>query len=112
MAFAAFEAQRKPDAEAIQRMALENYIEMRDKVDDAQFLLQRELELALHERHPGRFVPHYAMVSFLRIPYSVALHRSELQRGILERATRGLDPLRQVDWAAVDADVLATLEQL
>ena len=112
MAFAAFEAQRKPDAEAIQRMALENYIEMRDKVDDAQFLLQRELELALQERHPGRFVPHYAMVSFLRIPYSVALHRSELQRGILERATRGLDSLRQVDWAAVDADVLATLEPL
>ena len=111
-AFAAFEAQRKPDAEAIQQMALENYIEMRDKVDDATYLLQRQLELALQERHPGRFVPHYAMVSFLRIPYSVALHRSELQRGILERATRGLDSLRQVDWAAVDADVLATLEPL
>jgi kynurenine 3-monooxygenase len=111
-AFAAFEAQRKPDAEAIQQMALENYIEMRDKVDDSAFLLQRQLELALQERHPGRFVPHYAMVSFMRIPYSVALHRSEVQRGILEAATRGLDSLDGVDWAAVDAEVLAKLEPL
>ena len=111
-AFAAFEAQRKPDAEAIQRMALENYIEMRDKVDDAAFLLQRQLELALQDRHPGRFVPHYAMVSFMRIPYSVALHRSEVQRVILEGATRGLESLEGVDWESVDAEVLARLEPL
>ena len=111
-AFAAFEAQRKPDAEAIQRMALENYIEMRDKVDDDAYLLQRQLELALQERHPGRFIPHYAMVSFMRIPYSVALHRSELQRDILVDATRGVDSLDGVDWDAVDAAVLAKLEPL
>jgi kynurenine 3-monooxygenase len=111
-AFAAFEAQRRPDAEAIQQMALENYLEMRDKVDDSAFLLQRRLELALQERHPGRFVPHYAMVSFMRIPYSVALRRSEVQRHILEDATRGLDSLEAVDWAAADAAVLAKLEPL
>ena len=111
-AFAAFEAQRKPDAEAIQQMALENYIEMRDKVDDAAFLLQRQLELALQERHPGRFVPHYTMVSFMRIPYSVALHRSEAQRVILEDATRGLVSLEGVDWDAVDAAVIARLEPI
>ena len=111
-AFAAFEAQRKPDAEAIQQMALENYIEMRDKVDDSAFLLQRQLELALQERHPGRFVPHYAMVSFMRIPYSVALHRSEVQRDILLDATRGVDTLDGVDWAVADAAVLAKLEPL
>jgi kynurenine 3-monooxygenase len=111
-AFAAFEAQRKPDAEAIQQMALENYIEMRDKVDDSGFLLQRRLELALQERHPGRFVPHYAMVSFMRIPSSVALHRSEVQRGILEDATRGIDALDDIDWSAVDAAVTTKLEPL
>jgi kynurenine 3-monooxygenase len=85
---------------------------MRDKVDDSAFLLQRRLELALQERHPGRFVPHYAMVSFMRIPYSLALRRSEVQRHILEDATRGLDSLEAVDWAAVDAAVLAKLEPL
>lgn len=111
-AFAAFEAERKPNAEAIQRMALENYIEMRDRVDDADYLLQRELELALQARHPGRFIPHYAMVTFMRIPYALALHRSEVQRRILEDATRGLATLEEVDWAAVDAAVLAALEPL
>jgi kynurenine 3-monooxygenase len=111
-AFAAFETQRKPDALAIQQMALENYVEMRDKVDDRGFLLQRELELALQQRHPGRFVPHYTMVSFMRIPYSLARHRSELQRDLLVRHTRGRDTLDGLDWAAVDADVVATLAPL
>ncbi len=111
-AFEAFEAERKPDAEAIQQMALENYIEMRDKVDDAGFLLQRQLELALQDRHPGRFVPHYAMVSFMRIPYSVALHRSEVQRDILANATRGVESLEGIDWKALDAAVLTQLNPL
>ena len=111
-AFAAFEAERKPNAEAIQRMALENYIEMRDRVDDADYLLQRALELVLQARHPGRFIPHYAMVTFMRIPYALALHRSEVQRRLLEDATRGLATLDAVDWVSLDAAVLAALEPL
>jgi 2-polyprenyl-6-methoxyphenol hydroxylase and related FAD-dependent oxidoreductases len=111
-AFAAFEAERKPDAGAIQKMALENYIEMRDLVDDPEFLLQRELERVLQQRHPGRFVPHYTMVTFMRIPYSLALARSEVQRGILVEATRGLDSLDGVDWTAVDSEVERLLTPL
>jgi kynurenine 3-monooxygenase len=111
-AYAAFEAERKPDATAIQRMALDNYIEMRDLVDDPAFLLQRQLELALQQRHPGRFIPHYAMVTFMRIRYSLALARSEIQRGILEAATRGHASLDGIDWAAADAAVLDQLEPL
>ncbi len=111
-AFAAFEAERKPNARAIQAMALENYVEMRDKVDDRGFLLQRELELALQQRHPGRFVPHYAMVSFMRIPYALAQARSDIQRDLLVRHTRGRDGLDAIDWTAVDADVHARLPVL
>lgn len=111
-AYAAFEAERMPDASAIQRMALDNYIEMRDLVDDPAFLLQRELELALQARHPRRFIPHYAMVTFMRIPYSLALERSEVQRLILEDATRGHASLDGVDLAALDAVVEAALPPL
>jgi len=111
-AFAAFEAERKPNAAAIQRMALDNYLEMRDRVDDPDFLLQRGLEQALQARHPGRFVPHYTMVTFMRIPYAVALERSEVQREILVDATLGLDTLEDVDWPTVDAAVLARLAPL
>ncbi|MBJ6984591.1 NAD(P)/FAD-dependent oxidoreductase [Luteimonas sp. MC1750] len=111
-AYAAFEAQRMPDATAIQKMALDNYIEMRDLVDDPGFLLQRELELALQARHPTRFIPHYAMVTFMRIPYSLALERSEIQRRILEDATRGRASLAGIDIPALDGAIEQALAPL
>ena len=111
-AFAAFQSERQPNAAAIQHMALENYLEMRDRVDDPEFLLQRQLELALQERHPGRFVPHYTMVTFMLIPYATALHRSEVQREILVEATQGMASLETIDWQAVDAQVLSRLDPL
>ena len=111
-AFAAFEAERRPDAEAIQAMALENYVEMRDQVDDAGWLLQRALERVLAERHPGVFVPRYSMVSFTRVPYATALDRGRVQRALLVEATRGCDALAQVDLDAVDARVRERLAPL
>jgi kynurenine 3-monooxygenase len=111
-AFANYEAERKPNAEAIQAMALENYIEMRDQVDDPAFLLQRELERVLAERHPGRFVPRYSMVTFRRVPYELALSRGKVQRQILAESTEGLDRIGDVDLAAADARVRSRLEPL
>ncbi|GHH56364.1 FAD-dependent oxidoreductase [[Pseudomonas] boreopolis] len=111
-AFAAFERERKPNAQAIQRMALENYVEMRDRVDDADFLLQRELERELQARWPTRFVPHYTMVTFLRTPYATALQRSEIQRDILVEATRGHRDLSRIDWTALERTVHARLAPL
>lgn len=111
-AFAAFEAERRPNAEAIQAMALENYVEMRDRVDDADFLLQRQLEQALQQRHPSRFVPHYTMVTFMRIPYALAFSRTQIQRALLVEATAGRTDLAQVDWDWLDAQVHTRLSVL
>ncbi|MEQ1513568.1 MAG: NAD(P)/FAD-dependent oxidoreductase [Lysobacteraceae bacterium] len=111
-AFAAFESERKPNARAIQQMALENYREMSDRVDDADFLLQRELERALAERHPERFVPRYAMVSFRRLPYATAFERGRIQRALLVDATAGRSSLAGLDWAAVDRMVDERLSPL
>ncbi|GAB3053170.1 NAD(P)/FAD-dependent oxidoreductase [Stenotrophomonas tumulicola] len=111
-AYAAFEVERSPNAWAIQQMALENYLEMRDQVADPAFLLQRELELALQQRWPTRFVPHYTMVTFLHTPYAVALERTRIQRRILRNATSGLDSLQQIDWPALQAEVHAKLPVL
>ena len=110
--FAAFEADRRPNAEAIQTMALENYVEMRDSVDNPEWRRQRALELQLAERHPGRFVPRYSMVSFTRTPYAVALERGRWQRELLVDATRGIDDIAQVDLGAVDARIAAGLAPL
>lgn len=111
-AFAAFEAERRPNAQAIQAMALENYLEMRERVDDADFLLQRDLERALAERHPTRFVPRYTMVTFRRLPYAMAFERGRVQRELLVEATRGRDSLEGIDWAWVDAEVERRLPPL
>ena len=111
-AFAGFEAERRPNAEAIQAMALENYVEMRDRVDDDDYLLQRALEQVLARRHPGHFVPRYSMVSFTCVPYATAFERGKLQREILVEATRGCTTLEDVDLAAADALVHARLPPL
>jgi kynurenine 3-monooxygenase len=93
-------------------MALENYLEMRERVDDADFLLQRALERALAERHPDRFVPRYAMVTFRRIPYAVAFERGRVQRELLVEATRGRDSLDGIDWGWIDSQVERLLPPL
>lgn len=111
-AFAAFQAERLPNARAIQQMALENYLEMRDRVDDDDYLLQRALELRLAERHPDRFMPRYAMVTFQRMPYAVAFERGQLQRQLLVDLTRGHTTLDTLDWNVVDATVRERLTPL
>jgi kynurenine 3-monooxygenase len=111
-AYAEFAAVRRPNALAIQQMALENYVEMRDRVDDADFLLQRQLERILAERHPERFVPRYSMVSFRRVPYATAQARGRVQRGILVEATRGHVALESIDLAAADERVRSLLQPL
>ena len=80
------------------QMALENYLEMRDRVDDADYLLQRALERELAERHPDRFVPRYAMVTFRRLPYAIAFERGQVQRELLVELTRGHASLDTLDW--------------
>lgn len=80
-----FYSLRRPDADAISAMSLENYAEMRDEVLDPRHHLHRELELALERRHPGHFIPRYSMVMFHdRIRYSAALERGNIQQGILD----------------------------
>src|SRR3546814_12600164 len=93
-------------------MALEKDTVVRGLVVDPDFLLQQSRERKLEARHPGRVVPHYSMVTVMRIPYSLALERSNIQRGILTEATRGLESLDGIDWAAVDSEVVEKLTPL
>jgi kynurenine 3-monooxygenase len=111
-AFTAFQAERLPNARAIQAMALENYLEMRDRVDDDDYLLQRALERKLAERHPDRFMPRYSMVTFHRLPYATAFERGRLQRELLVELTRGHASLDTLDWSMVDAAVRERLSPL
>lgn len=108
----AFEMERKSNASAIQAMALENYVEMRDKVDDEGFLLQRTLERRLTEIHPDRFIPRYSMVSFQRVPYGVAFERGKIQRRILRTLTEGKSDIADVDFVLASELILKNLSPL
>jgi kynurenine 3-monooxygenase len=110
--FAEFERRRKPNADAIADMAVENYLEMRDLVDDADFLLKKQIERALAERHPGVFVPRYTMVSFRRVPYATAQARGATQWRILDTLAQGKSRLDEIDLARGDALVRERLTPL
>lgn len=100
--FAEFERRRRPDAEAIAEMALENYVEMRDAVRDPKFHLQKKLGFLLEERHPGIFVPRYSMVMFHHLPYSEVRRRGAVQQSILDAVTAGIRSVEQVDLRRAD----------
>jgi kynurenine 3-monooxygenase len=111
-AMSRFENERKHNAAAIQAMALENYVEMRDKVDDSRFLLERAIERELAKRHPDRFVPRYSMVSFTRIPYATALERGEIQRRIIRTLSSEISDTESVDYALASQLIQQQLEPL
>ena len=97
--FESFERDRKPNADAIATMALENYVEMRDTVRHPKYQLQKALSLELERRFPQRFIPRYSMVMFHHeIPYAIAYERGQFQQQILEELSAGIEGLAQVDW--------------
>ena len=96
--FAEFEAERKPNAEAIADMALENYVEMRDSVRDPKFLLKKELAWKLEEFYPDSFIPRYSMVMFHQLPYAEAYRRGKIQAAILEKLTASAITVEDVDF--------------
>ncbi|MES2766730.1 MAG: NAD(P)/FAD-dependent oxidoreductase [Bacteroidota bacterium] len=77
--FKEFETTRKPSADAIAELAKYNFIEMRDKVADPEFLLKRKIESRIYERYPTKFTPLYTMVTFSHLPYADALRISREQ---------------------------------
>ena len=111
-AFVEFDRRRRPNAEAIAAMALENYVEMRDSVADPAFLLRRELGRVLAARNPERFVPRYSMVTFTRMPYAQAFARGAAQDRLLRELTANRGSLDEIDLAAADAKVREHIEPL
>jgi len=74
---------RKPNAEAVAQLALMNFVEMRDKVADSDFLQRKKIEKELGKRYPKQFISIYEMVSFTHIPYKTALECTQEQDRLL-----------------------------
>jgi kynurenine 3-monooxygenase len=100
--FAEFETARRVNTDAIADMAIENFTEMRDRVADSRFLFRKKVELALEAKYPELFVPKYAMVTFHRIPYSVALTRGAVQDRMLAELCESINRVEDLDWEKAD----------
>lgn len=87
--FDEYQKSRKPNADAIANLALQNFVEMRDLVGDAEFLHFKHVEHELTELYPGTFRSQYELVTFSNEPYQYALEQgarnSEMVKEIINR---------------------------
>lgn len=107
-----FDRIRRPCANAIADMAIENYTTMRGSVLDPKFGLKKELGFELERRYPDRFMPRYSMVMFHRIPYDVVFQRGLGQAEILDKLVEHVDNLADVDMALAARLVAESLSSL
>src|ERR1700722_57948 len=110
--FTAFEEARKINTDAIADLAIENFVEMRDRVADPRFLFRKKVELAFEAKYPRLFVPKYAMVTFHRIPYATALKRGQAQDLMLTELCDRIERLEDLDWNQADKLILSQLTPL
>ena len=94
-----FQALRKPDADAIAELALQNFIEMRDLVADPKFLKRKKIEAQLHELYPERWIPLYTMVTFSDMRYAEALAIGKKQDQIMKEV---IDEYEEANFENID----------
>jgi kynurenine 3-monooxygenase len=82
-AFEAYFARRKSNTDALADLALENFLEMRDKTASRSFRAKKKLDHLLEAALPGTYLPLYTMVTFTRIPYAEAARRARRQDRIV-----------------------------
>jgi kynurenine 3-monooxygenase len=82
-AFAEYFSRRKENTDALADLAIENFIEMRDKTASRVFRAKKKLDHLLEGLLPGIYLPRYTMVTFTRIPYAKAARRAQLQDRIV-----------------------------
>jgi kynurenine 3-monooxygenase len=95
-----YEALRIPDANAIADLALYNFIEMRDKVADEKFILQKKIEKRINELYPEKWVPLYSMTTFSDFRYSEALAMGKKQQAIMDSVLA--QPNIEENWEGLD----------
>jgi kynurenine 3-monooxygenase len=82
-AFSEYFQRRKANADALADLAVQNFVEMRDKTASKTFRAKKKLDHWLEAVLPGIYLPLYTMVTFTRMPYAVAARRARLQNGIV-----------------------------
>lgn len=95
--FSEYDQFQRPNGNAIADMALENFIEMRDKVGDERFLLKKAIEHKIESTFSDRYRARYGMVTYTLIPYRLALKAGLIQQEILDELSKGVASVDEVD---------------
>ncbi|MDB4439119.1 FAD-dependent monooxygenase, partial [bacterium] len=101
-----FQESRKENADAIADLAIDNFYEMRDHVDDKAFMLKRKLEMQLEQNYSD-YYSKYSLVTFRpELDYNTAMllgrQQDKLLLGIVEKESS--------DWNL--ADVMSQIKNL
>ena len=99
-ALPAYDAARKPNGDAIAEMALDNFVEMRERVSDPAFLLRKQVEHRLEQVFPSEYRSRYSMVVYSRIPYVVAQQAGQIQAGLLDQWCADIKTADELDMTA------------
>jgi len=85
-----FQEARVENANAIADLAIDNFIEMQDRVDDEDFMKKRKLEMQLEQQFPD-YYSKYSLVTFKPdLPYAHAMKLGRAQDNLLlEICTNG-----------------------
>ncbi len=98
--FENFQDSRAENAEAIADLAIDNFYEMRDKVDDEAFKRKRKLEMQLEQEYPD-YYSKYSLVTFRpELPYAEAKKKGRQQDALL------LDICNKEDYMDVPLSVI------
>lgn len=80
-----YQKERKPNADAIADLAIQNYYEMADKVGDKHFLHKKHIEHDLTELYPDKFKSQYELTTFSLSGYKYALDQGKKNDLLLEK---------------------------
>ena len=79
-----------------------NFIEMRDRTGDDNFLLQKRIEKKFSEKYPNKWLPLYSMVTFSDISYSEALKIGKKQENIMKKIL--VTPNIEKKWDSIEIE--------
>ncbi len=97
LALTEYDRSQRPSANAIADMALENFVEMRNKVGDARFLLMKKIEARIENEMSDIYRSRYGMIAYTLIPYALAREAGQIQDRLLHQLCDGVDPEKDID---------------
>jgi kynurenine 3-monooxygenase len=112
MVFSEFQRQRKPNADAMADLAIYNFEEMRDRVANPRFLLQKKIESKISAQYPDQWLPLYSQVTFSDTPYADAWANGQRQESIMQRLMPHIQTEADYDLPTVQEMVRQEMEKI